>query len=410
MDIRFVQSEEEAQLARNVITGFPSKTPEALLHNMAGELKKPEEGRYLGCFDDNGNLIGSSLLMDFEVNVRGKLMEMGGTAYVSTNFLHKKEHVAKNLIRVGLGAFAKTGRTVAALHPFNPAFYRKMGFGYCNETMMYSPKPQYIRSYGDKSCLSYARPEEEEEILEFYRNYAKKTHGATIHSFMDKHRIFDMPYVVVCRREGRITGYLTFEFVEVDHYTDMYHDLAVRELVCEDMETMKQFLTFFASQTDQIERVRIYTYEEDFHMLFTNPDSGENRAFDGAIQEIGRKNMGYMFRILDVKKYFALQNHCERPARREFNLELQVKDDFMEENNICILLHVQGDKVLLTKDREPDVVLKTGIADLSSLVMGAIPLSSFLWTERMELSDRSYEQDIQNAIGWSEKPKNYTYF
>ncbi len=410
MDIRFVQSEEEAQLARNVITGFPSKTPEALLHNMAGELKKPEEGRYLGCFDDNGNLIGSSLLMDFEVNVRGKLMEMGGTAYVSTNFLHKKEHVAKNLIRVGLGAFAKTGRTVAALHPFNPAFYRKMGFGYCNETMMYSPKPQYIRSYGDKSCLSYARPEEGEEILEFYRNYAKKTHGATIHSFMDRHRIFDMPYVVVCRREGRITGYLTFEFVEVDHYTDMYHDLAVRELVCEDMETMKQFLTFFASQTDQIERVRIYTYEEDFHMLFTNPDSGENRAFDGAIQEIGRKNMGYMFRILDVKKYFALQNHCERPARREFTMELQVEDDFMEENNTSVLLRVQGDKVLLTKDREPDVVLKTGIADLSSLVMGAIPLSSFLWTERMELSNRSYGQDIQNAIGWSEKPKNYTYF
>ena len=410
MDIRFVQSEEEAQLARNVITGFPSKTPEALLHNMAGELKKPEEGRYLGCFDDNGNLIGSSLLMDVEVNVRGKLMEMGGTAYVSTNFLHKKEHVAKNLIRVGLGAFAKTGRTVAALHPFNPAFYRKMGFGYCNETMMYSPKPQYIRSYGDKSCLSYARPEEEEEILEFYRNYAKKTHGATIHSFMDRHRIFDMPYVVVCRREGRITGYLTFEFVEVDHYTDMYHDLAVRELVCEDMETMKQFLTFFASQTDQIERVRIYTYEEDFHMLFTNPDSGENRAFDGAIQEIGRKNMGYMFRILDVKKYFALQNHCERPARREFTMELQVEDDFMEENNTSVLLRVQGDKVLLTKDREPDVVLKTGIADLSSLVMGAIPLSSFLWTERMELSNRSYGQDIQNAIGWSEKPKNYTYF
>ena len=258
--------------------------------------------------------------------------------------------------------------------------------------------------------MSYARPEEEEEILEFYRNYAKKTHGATIHSFMDRHRIFDMPYVVVCRREGRITGYLTFEFVEVDHYTDMYHDLAVRELVCEDMETMKQFLTFFASQTDQIERVRIYTYEEDFHMLFTNPDSGENRAFDGAIQEIGRKNMGYMFRILDVKKYFALQNHCERPARREFTMELQVEDDFMEENNTSVLLRVQGDKVLLTKDREPDVVLKTGIADLSSLVMGAIPLSSFLWTERMELSNRSYGQDIQNAIGWSEKPKNYTYF
>ena len=123
MDIRFVRPEEEAQLARNVVTGFPSKTPEALLHNMAGELKSPEEGRYLGCFDDSGNLMGSSLLMDFEVNVRGKRMQMGGTAYLSTGFLHKKEHIAKNLVRVGLGFFAKTGRTVGALHPFNPAFY-----------------------------------------------------------------------------------------------------------------------------------------------------------------------------------------------------------------------------------------------------------------------------------------------
>lgn len=410
MEIRFVRPEEEGMLARNVVAAFPSKTPEALLHNMAGELQKPDEGHYLGCFDEHGDLIGSSLLMDFQLNVRGKMMDMGGTAYISTNFLHKKEHVAKNLIRVGLGAFAKTGRTVAALHPFNPAFYHKMGFGYCNETMMYAPKPQYIRSYGDKSGLSYAKSEEEEEILEFYRNHAKKTHGATIHPFMDRHRIFDMPYVVVCRRGGRITGYLTFEFVEVDHYTDMYHDLAVRELICEDMETMKQFLTFFASQTDQIERVRIYTPEEHFHIFFTNPDSGENRAFDGAIQETGRKSMGYMFRILDVKGYFARQNHCQFPVEHAFTLELQVQDDFMEENNTGILLYISGDKVLLTRDREPDVVLKTNIADLSSFVMGAIPLSAFLWSGRMELSCEKYQKDIQNALGWREKPKNYTYF
>ena len=67
----------------------------------------------------------------------------------------------------------------------------------------------------------------------------------------------------------------------------------------------------FASQTDQIERVRIYTPEENFQMYFTNPDSGENRAYDGAIQEIGRKNMGHMFRILSVENYFKEQDRCE---------------------------------------------------------------------------------------------------
>ena len=50
MEIRFVRPEEEKQLARNVVTGFPSKTPEALLHNMAGELQEPAEGHYLACF------------------------------------------------------------------------------------------------------------------------------------------------------------------------------------------------------------------------------------------------------------------------------------------------------------------------------------------------------------------------
>lgn len=90
MEIRFVKPEEVQQLARNVQTAFPSKTPQALLDNMPGELVHPDEGRYLGCFDEDGTMIGSLLMMDFEMNVRGKMMKMGAPAYVSTSFLHKR--------------------------------------------------------------------------------------------------------------------------------------------------------------------------------------------------------------------------------------------------------------------------------------------------------------------------------
>ena len=147
MEIRFVEPAEVEQLRRNVQTAFPSKTPQALLDNMPEELVRPEEGRYLGCFDDDGTMIGSLLMMDFEMNVRGKMMKMGAPAYVSTNFLHKKEHIARNLLRVQMGVFAQTGTAVGALHPFNPAFYRKMGYGYCTEQVMYSPmeiNPVYL--------------------------------------------------------------------------------------------------------------------------------------------------------------------------------------------------------------------------------------------------------------------------
>ncbi|MCI8538578.1 MAG: GNAT family N-acetyltransferase [Oscillospiraceae bacterium] len=411
MEIRFVQLSEVAQLARNVVSAFPSKTPDALLRNMPNELVHPDEGRYLGCFDDDGTLLGSVLFMDFDLNVRGKMIPMGAPAYVSTHFLHKKEKVARTLLRVLMGYYASLGVPISCLHPFNPAFYNKMGYGYASELLLFQPKPCYIRSWGEKSGLSYAETEEDrKEVLAYYQRWAERTHGATVHHFMDPHRIFDMPYVVTCRRDGRLTGYLTFEFVEVDHYTDMYHDLAVREMLYDDVETLRTFMTFFASQTDQIERVRIYTHDPSLQLMFSNPDSGENRLHTGCIHETCRCALDYMARIIDIPGYFKLEDHCEGTVSRDFVLELQVRDSFLPANNGSFYLKVSGDHLTVCDRAPADVTLYTDIADLSSLVMGATPLKDFLAYGQMSISDKSFADDVQKAIGWSEKPKNYTYF
>lgn len=410
MDIRFVLPEEVRQLQRNVLTAFPSKTPVSLLQNMESELYQPDEGRYLGCFDDNGTLIGSILMMDFTLNVRGVMMPMGAAAYVSTNFLHKKEHIARNMLRVLMGYYTKLGTTVGCLHPFNPAFYRKMGYGHCMEAYFYMPKASEIRSFGHKEGLCYAEEGDREEVLAYYRAYAQRTNGATLHPYMDPHRIFDMPYVVLCRRQGRITGYLTFEFVEVDHYTDMYHDLCVREMIYDDLDTLQQFLTFFASQVDQIDRVRIYSPDPYLHTMFRNPDSGENRAHDGCIHEIGRRTIGNMIRLFDVAGYFAVQTHACAPVSRPFMLALALTDSFLDQNNRTFWLRIEGESVQLMPEGTADVTLWADISDFSSLVIGAIPLADFVRLGRIRLSDPAYLRDIQRAIGWDVKPCNYTYF
>lgn len=337
-------------------------------------------------------------------------MPMGAAAYVSANFLHKKERVACTLLKVLMRYYAKQGTPIGCLHPFNPAFYANMGYGYCNENYLYQPKPSAIRSYGDKSGLSYARPEDRQEILDFYRAYAARTHGATVHHYMDPHRIFDMPYVVVCRRDGRLTGYFTFDFVAVDHYTDMYHDLLVPEMVYEDLDTLRQFMTFFASQVDQIERVRILSPDPSLTMLFHNPDTGENRAHDGCIHEVARRTMGYMARIFDVPAYFRMQSRCESPVSRPFVLALQVDDNFIEGNNGTFLLNISGSTVEVVEHAQPDVTLSADISTLSSLVMGAFSLDEALRLGRLTLSDHGYAADVQRAIGWSRKPINFTYF
>lgn len=158
MDIRFVLPSEVEQLARNVVTFIPSKTPAALLQNMEGELHRPDEGRYLGCFDDDGTLLGSILMMDFTLNVRGVMMPMGAAAYVSANFLHKKERVACTLLKVLMRYYAKQGTPIGCLHPFNPAFYANMGYGYCNENYLYQPQALRDPLLRRQVRLSYARP------------------------------------------------------------------------------------------------------------------------------------------------------------------------------------------------------------------------------------------------------------
>lgn len=87
-----------------------------------------------------------------------------------------------------------------------------------------------------------------------------------------------------------------------------------------------------------------------------------------------------------------------------------MEDSFMESNDKKVQLYIKDKEVKLVSGQRADVTLKTNIADLSSLVIGAIPLEAFLWTGRMQCSDTAYARDIQNAIGWSQKPKNYTYF
>ncbi|MGM9613021.1 MAG: enhanced intracellular survival protein Eis, partial [Butyricicoccus sp.] len=215
---------------------------------------------------------------------------------------------------------------------------------------------------------------------------------------------------VLCHKGGRITGYLTFEFVEVDHYTDMYHDLCVREMIYDDIDTLEQFMTFFASQFDQIDRVRIYSPDPYLHEMFLNPDSGENRAHDGCIHEIGRRTMGNMIRLFDIPGYFAVQTHCQYPVSRPFTLALDVTDTFLPENNRVFLLRIEGETVTLADGGASDVTLTTDISDLSSLVIGAIPLRELVRLGRIRLSDKAYLDDIQRAIGWDEKPCNYTYF
>lgn len=181
----------------------------------------------------------------------------------------------------------------------------------------------------------------------------------------------------------------------------MYHDLCVREMIYDDLDTLEQFMTFLASQVDQIERVRIYSPDPALHLMFTNPDSGENRAHDGCIHEIGRRTMGNMIRLFDVAQYFTVQTHTCAPVSRPFVLGISISDSFLPHNARTYPLRIQDKTVTLlpeSSDVQPDTLLTADISDFSSFVIGAVSLSELLRLGRVQLSNPSFARDGRTRL------------
>ncbi|NLM76307.1 MAG: GNAT family N-acetyltransferase [Clostridiaceae bacterium] len=400
-------------LMQNIRNAFPHKPPhieERRADYVRRELDKREQGVFVGLFDDNDVLVASMELFEFEMCFKGKLIPLGGTGFVATNFLRKKEKSAKALVEFFTKYFLDRGITIGALYPFNFAFYKKMGFGYATENYMFNLIPGYILNNGDKSNLSYCRPDEEEEVLEFYSKYASITHGMLINKGNDYTRIFRDNQVVVCRINGQITGYLSFRLVPVETHVDKTTDMIVSEMVYQDEETLGQFLTFLASQSDQIERIRLYTTDPYIYYLSDNPDNGLNTAYNNGIQQLAHMCGGSMLKILDLKAYLKQNSTFEEPVHEPVYVKLNIKDSFNKSNNEPVIVKIEGNSIEISENSHFDVKLSGDVSDFTSFAVGAIPLSKQIEYSRLCISDKKWAPLLQRCLGYDKKPVCFSYF
>jgi len=78
--------------------------------------KNPYTSMY-ACYK-NKEILGGMILYDFRMNFMGKILDVGGVGMVATHFLHKKEHIAKNLIKNFIERYDSQGISMVSLYPF----------------------------------------------------------------------------------------------------------------------------------------------------------------------------------------------------------------------------------------------------------------------------------------------------
>lgn len=372
------------------------------------------DNRLYGAFQQE-TLVGGMILHDFTMNVFGAQVPTGGVGMVAVDLPRKKEKVARDLIQFYLQHYRAQGTPLAALYPFRPDFYKRMGFGFGTKVDEYRVKPASLPRGHSKSHIAYLTPADVQAVHACYTRYQARTHGMMRRGEALYTRLLanDKFTIVGVRQGERVAGYLAFSFRQgvPDNFTS--NDLIVEEMVYESRDALSELLAFLHSQSDQVRYVLLRTQEEDLHYLMHDPRTGDDTVIPYIVlaHVTNRQGLGIMYRVLDVAGAFrAMSDHDF--GGQTCRLRVSVADSFLPENAraVDVALRDGQARVMEGGHSAVDVELRLDVADFSSLLLGVVSFERLYRYGLAELSDVAWLDRVNRAFRADTKPMCITAF
>jgi predicted acetyltransferase len=413
--IRPLTDEEIAPFARIAANAYPAMRlgTEDDVRGFAERLRDrrdPPADTLYGAFRD-GALVGGMRLIEFHMNVRGETLTTGGVGLVAVDLLHKKEKVARDLISSFLDWCSERNAPFAALYPFRPDFYKRMGFGYGAKSNQYHLRPDAFSADGERSALRYLTIADKEAIGACYVRVQQRTHGMMEKLPKELGRYLEGgdARVIGYDRDGTLTGYMAFGFDTDPRGNFIVNNLHVRELIYETREALAALLAFLNSQADQISRVVIETQDETFHHLFAEPRDDSGALFPSVYHQTNTQGIGIMYRVVDTRAAWAALAGVDFGGEM-LRLRLHARDSFRPANDQAITVAFAEGKPHIVEDGQHDVALDLDIAEFSSLLMGAVDLESLYLYGLAEVSDPAWLPRLTRLFATPRKPITTTPF
>lgn len=357
-----------------------------------------------------GKMVGGMHLHDFVMNFNGTELKAGGVGFVAVDLLHKKEHIAKDIISYFIDHYKQQKATIAMLYPFRPDFYKQMGFGYGTKMNQYRIEPASLPKQAVKGDLSYLKEQDKEQLIDCYNRFAAKTHGMIRRTNIEAGNVFAPgKHTVVFKKDDKIEGYLSFIFKKASEVNPMKNDIIVREFVYHSLEAFYQLLNFLHTQFDQIKRIVINTADEYFHYLLKDPRDGSENNFAPICEQSNLQGIGLMYRIIDISEFFRqLADHSFN--NQDLTLKLNITDTFVEGNNKPVLVQFKQGKPTILREGSFDAEISMDIADFSAMAMGCVDLAALLRLGVAKISDEKVADQASNLFRTKDKPICTTFF
>lgn len=365
-----------------------------------------------GLFRDD-ELLGGMRLIDYHMNIRGTTVAAGGVGMVAVDLLHKKEKVARDLIRFYLERCRTLGMPMAVLYPFRIDFYKQMGFGLGVKASQYSFPPSTLLPGGSKEHVRLLGQEDTAALGACYSRVQHRTHGLMVKSEADMERMLAAPdaHIVGVDRDGQLAGYLSFGFdLDTDTNNFIRNNLHVRELVYETSEALGDLAAFLRAQADQIARVIIETQDDAFAHLLADPRDESNRLLPSVNHQTNVAGLGLMYRVVDLRALFASLAEVDFGGQT-LRLKLTVRDSFVPENDGVLVVHFTDGRARVVDGEEGyDVALTLDVSDLSSVLMGVISVERLYMYGQAHVSDPTSLQTLYRLFAVPHPPMCLTHF
>ncbi len=417
-DIRLLfeaEIEKYADIAINAYPGFNitgADGRQRLIERLTDiQANVPVQHLY-GLYRD-GKLLGGMRLFDFRMNMLGIEIAAGGVGMVAVDLLHKKEHVAKEMLTFFLEHYKQQDANLALLYPFRPDFYYAMNFGYGSKISQYSFRPAGLYKGKSKAHVSYLTVEDKPLLMDCYNRYQAATHGMIVRYPPEWDAGFKNLGLGNClvgyKRGGRLEGYIFFGFKARAVESPLRNDIIIKEFVYTTREALDELLTFLHSQADQVDRIVLTTHDDAFHHLLTDPRNESENLIPSVYHESNVQGVGLMYRVLDVPGIFqalAAHNFNGQSCR----LKLTVHDSFFPKNDGSVLLHFERGEMVLHDSGEYDVAVTMNVAEFSSLLVGAVSFKSLYAYNLAEISDLYWLDTVNRLFAVEQKPVCLTAF
>jgi len=356
-----------------------------------------------------GELLGGMRLFDFTMNLRGVVVPAGGVGFVAVDLVHKKEHVAKELIDYFVRHYRERGAPIASLYPFRPDFYRQMGFGYGAKMHQYVVRPLDLPVGSSKAGVVLLGPDDAEALLACAQRVFAQTNGLFRMRQAEARALLDnrVNRVFAYRQGEEVRSFFVSTFKQGK--TPVFNNLEVRELFYEGREPLMALLASLRSQADQIASIIFNTQDDEFHFLLSDPRNGTGNMLPHVFHESHVSGVGIMYRVLDLPGLLA------KLAQVSFGdvtctLKLSISDSFLPENASSVVVRFVEGRPTLQPDGDYEVALRLDVAECSSLLVGATRCSSLYRYGLAEVSDTGYLPLLDRLFSSVAKPMCVTRF